>query len=188
MKGVEVMDKTKLGFRIKELRELSNLTQEKLAEKAGISRNYISSIENARYSPSLEVLKNIANTLDVTILQLLDNRVESMESRVSLEYDRLIVLFKDIPKNQLKIAEGLITQASRLRVLLDDNWRDILENGEYEKFSQSKDQRPYDRRRPIVENYDSRDKTYKDIIKQLNDLLPQQNNESRTAVDKLLGR
>ena len=34
----------------------------------------------------------------------------------------------------------------------------------------------------------SEQQTYKEIIKQLNDLLPQQNNESKSAVDKLLGR
>lgn len=182
------MDKEKLGLRIKELRELSNLTQEKLAAKAGLSRNYISSIENGRYSPSLEALQKIADILEVTILNLLDNRVESMESRVSAECERLNKLFKDIPKNQLDVAEGLIIQASRLRVLLDDNWRDILENGEYEKFSQSKDQIPYDRKRPIVENYDSRDKTYKDIIKQLNEMLPQTKTTKASARDRLLGR
>lgn len=182
------MDKEKLGLRIKELRELSDFTQEKLAINAGISRNYISSIENGRYSPSLETLRNISNALDVTVIQILDNHVESMENRVTEEKERLSSLFSDIPKDQLELAEGLIVQAARLRILLDDNWRDILENGEYEKFSQSKDQRPYDRKRPIVENYDNRDRTYKEIIKQLNDLLPQQNNESKSAVDKLLGR
>ena len=182
------MDKKKLGLRIKELRELSSLTQEELAEKAGISRNYISSIENARYSPSLEVLGNISKSLDVTILQLLDNRVETMENRVTKEEKRLRSLFKNIPKNQLDVSEGLIIQAARLRVLLDDNWRDILENGEYEKFSQSKDQEPYDRKRPIVENYDNRDKTYKEIIKQLNDMLPPEKNTSKSARNRLLGK
>lgn len=183
------MDKEKLGFRIKELRELSNLTQNQLAEKADISRNYISSIENARYSPSLEVLEKIAKSLDVSLLQLLDNRVETMENRVAEESERLTELFNNIPKNQLKVAEGLITQAARLRILLDDNWRDILENGEYEKFSQSKDQVPYDRKRPIVENYDNRDRTYKEIINQLNEMLPRENAiNKRSAKNKLLGR
>lgn len=73
----------------------------------------------------------------------------------------------------------------RLRILLDDNWKDILENGEYEKFSQSENQVPYDRKRPIVENYDNRDKTYQSIIKQLTELLPQSKPDRKS---KLLGR
>ncbi|WP_330948961.1 hypothetical protein [Virgibacillus sp. MG-45] len=108
-----------------------------------------------------------------------------MENRVEEEVNRLRKLFKSIPKNQLDVAEGLITQAARLKVLLDDNWKDILENGEYEKFSQSENQVPYDRKRPIVENYDNRDKTYQSIIKQLTDLLPQSKPDRKS---KLLGR
>ncbi|MDY0396791.1 hypothetical protein ACFSMW_14695 [Virgibacillus halophilus] len=108
-----------------------------------------------------------------------------MESRVETEAKRLRNLFKSIPQNQLDVAEGLITQAARLRILLDDNWKDILENGEYEKFKQSENQVPYDRKRPIVENYDNRDKTYQSIIKQLTDLLPRAKPDRKS---KLLGR
>lgn len=182
------MDKRNLGQRVKHLREQNNLTQKELAEKAGITRNYISSIETGRYSPSIETLQKIADALEETVLNILDNRVESMESRVDVERARLHNLFSGIPENQLEIAEGLIIQAARLRILLDDNWRDILENGEYEKFSQSKDQKPYDRKRPIVENYDNRDKTYKEIIKQLTDMLPDTDSKNKTYKEKLLGR
>ncbi|WP_054859678.1 hypothetical protein [Gracilibacillus sp. JCM 18860] len=108
-----------------------------------------------------------------------------MESRVASEVNRLQDLFKNIPKDQLNVVEGLITQAARLRILLDDNWKDILENGEYEKFKQSENQMPYDRKRPIVENYDNRDKTYQSIIKQLTELLPQPKQDRKS---KLLGR
>lgn len=188
LKGVDEMDKRDLGQRVKSLREQNNLTQKELAKSAGITRNYISSIETGRYSPSLETLQKIANALEVTVLNILDNRVESMESRVDNERARLHNLFSDIPENQLEVVEGLIIQVARLRILLDDNWRDILENGEYEKFSQSKDQKPYDRKRPIVENYDNRDKTYKDIIKQLTEMLPTQDGRNKTYKDKLLGR
>lgn len=44
---------------------------------------------------------------------------------------------------------------------------------------------PYDRKRPIVENYDNRDKTYQSIVKQLTELLPQPNKDRKS---KLLGR
>src|SRR5699024_12851315 len=114
-----------------------------------------------------------------------DEGIDDMENRVEQEHNRLKNLFKHIPKNQLDGAEGLITQAARLRILLDYNWKDILENGEYEKFSQSRDQVPYDRKRPIVENYDNRDKTYQSIIQQLTELLPRKTTDRKS---KLLGR
>lgn len=56
-----------LGIAISTLRRIRGLSQEKLAEKAGISRSLLSNIEapNMAYSFSLEVLFNIADALDV---------------------------------------------------------------------------------------------------------------------------
>jgi transcriptional regulator with XRE-family HTH domain len=179
------LDKQKVGSRMREKRKRENLTQVDIAGLAGISTNYYASLEQGRNSPSLDVLTKIAKALDVSLLYLLNDRIDDMENRVESETKRLKNLFENIPKNQLDVAEGLITQAARLRILLDDNWKDILENGEYEKFSQSENQVPYDRKRPIVENYDNRDKTYQTIIKQLTDLLPQPKVDRKS---KLLGR
>ncbi len=170
---------------MREKRKEKNLTQVDIAKLAGISTNYYASLEQGRNSPSLEVLTKIAKALDVSLLYLLNDRIDDMESRVASEVNRLQDLFKNIPKDQLNVVEGLITQAARLRILLDDNWKDILENGEYEKFKQSENQMPYDRKRPIVENYDNRDKTYQSIIKQLTELLPQPKQDRKS---KLLGR
>ncbi|PGT50190.1 hypothetical protein COD86_30945, partial [Bacillus cereus] len=63
--------------------------------------------------------------------------IEEREILVNKEKKRLQRLFKDIPPNKLKVVEGLIIQAARLRVLLDEMWVDISENGDYELFSQS---------------------------------------------------
>ncbi|SFP79840.1 DNA-binding transcriptional regulator, XRE-family HTH domain [Halolactibacillus halophilus] len=179
------MDRQNVGFRMKEKRKDKKLTQADFSKLAGVSTNYYASIEQGKNSPSLELLTRIAEALGVSVLYLLNDRIDDMESRVESEVERLKKLFKNIPKDQLDVAEGLIIQAARLRILLDDNWKDILENGEYEKFSQSESQVPYDRKRPIVENYDNRDKTYQAIIKQLTDLLPQQKVDRKS---KLLGR
>ncbi|HGD3246528.1 TPA: hypothetical protein ACIODQ_001071 [Streptococcus agalactiae] len=86
---------------------------------------------------------------------------------------RLKQLFKDIPEDKKKIAEGLFTQAARLRILLNDMWIDISENGDYELFSQSETQTPYERERPVAKLYNSRDATYHRVIKQLIDMLPE---------------
>lgn len=167
-----VLNKELVGSRMKEKRIHLNLTQVDLSTVCGISSRYYSSIENGRNSPSLETLIKIAAALDVSVVYLLNDRIDEMEKRVNEEENRIAQLFETIPKNLKELVEGVITQAARLKVLLDDNWKDILENGEYEKFSQSENQTPYDRRRPIVENYDNRDKTYQAIIKQLTELLP----------------
>ena len=49
-----------IGKKIKELRKSKNLTQEEFSEQIGISRSYLSDIENNRKSPSVETLDKLA--------------------------------------------------------------------------------------------------------------------------------
>ena len=100
------------------------------------------------------------------------NKLKARDTLVKKEKNRLNRLFKDVPKNKLKTVEGLIIQAARLRILLDEMWIDITENGDVELFSQSEKQEPYERERPIAKLYNSRDQSYQRIIKQLTDLIP----------------
>ena len=180
------MNSSLVGSRMKKKRLELGLTQADISMKCDISSRYYGTIENGKNSPSLEKLERISKVLGVSLHFLLNDRMDDMESRVADEKKRLENIFDKIPRDKLNVVEGLITQAARLRILLDDNWKDIIENGEYEKFKQSENQIAYDRKRPIVENYDNRDKTYQSIIKQLTDLLPQ--NEKTDKKSKLLGR
>ena len=63
---------TKLGKRIKFLREKAHLTQEKLAEKSGISLDYLGKIEVNINKPGLKTLLKLANALSVSIKVLVD--------------------------------------------------------------------------------------------------------------------
>lgn len=56
-----------LGIAISTLRRIRGLSQEKLAEKANISRSLLSNIEapNMAYGFSLNVFYNIADALDI---------------------------------------------------------------------------------------------------------------------------
>lgn len=100
-------------------------------------------------------------------------KLEIKEKLVKKERTRLQKLYQNIPENQKKLVEGLIIQAARLRVLLDEMWIDISENGDYELFSQSEKQEPYERERPVAKLYNSRNDSYYRIIKQLSDILPE---------------
>lgn len=104
-------------------------------------------------------------------------RLEIREKLVKKEKGRLTKLYKEIPENKKKIVEGLIIQAARLRILLDEMWIDITENGDYEMFSQSEKQDPYERERPIAKLYNARNDSYYRIIKQLSDFLPENNDK-----------
>ncbi len=59
-----------VGERIYQLRKGNGLSQDELAERAGIDRTYIGPIENGKQNPSLEVLFKISTALNVSISDL----------------------------------------------------------------------------------------------------------------------
>lgn len=63
-----------LGLNIAFYRRARGLSQEKLAEKANISRTHMSRIETAECAVSLDVLFDIANALGIEPYKLLQNK------------------------------------------------------------------------------------------------------------------
>ena len=59
-----------VGANIRKLRSSKKLSQEELAFSAEIDRSYLSEIECGHKKPSIIVLDQIANALDVKITQL----------------------------------------------------------------------------------------------------------------------
>lgn len=55
---------------IKELRTKMNLTQEELAEKAGVRRETIVFLEQGKYNPSLNLAHDVAKALKTSIDKL----------------------------------------------------------------------------------------------------------------------
>lgn len=80
--GDEMLDKRNLGKVIKNRRKELMLTQNQVSEVTGLSRNYISDIENGRYSPSIDSLSRIAIylNLDLNVLKMTDIQVSTEES------------------------------------------------------------------------------------------------------------
>lgn len=54
-------------------RETLDLTQEDLAEKAGLHRTYLSDVERGARNPSLESIERLAKGLGITIAELFDS-------------------------------------------------------------------------------------------------------------------
>jgi transcriptional regulator with XRE-family HTH domain len=61
-----------LALNLKEYRRKNGFTQEKLAEKAGISANYLSMVEISRKFPTPEMLDRLARALNIQTFQLFD--------------------------------------------------------------------------------------------------------------------
>lgn len=59
------------GKRVKELRSQKKLTQELLAQKTGLHKNYIGMVERGERNPSLINIQVIAVGLEITISELM---------------------------------------------------------------------------------------------------------------------
>ncbi len=60
----------KLGLNLRKQRETRELTQEKLAEKAGLDPTYISGIERGLRNPGIKNVAKLAKALGITTAEL----------------------------------------------------------------------------------------------------------------------
>ena len=84
----------KIGERIRNLRQSSNLTQEELAERANLTKGFISQIERDLTSISLDSLMQILEALDENISSFFQESSEEKivfqeKDRVALDKDRI---------------------------------------------------------------------------------------------------
>lgn len=98
----------------------------------------------------------------------------SINERIEKEVRRLKKIYKEVGKDKEAIIEGLIQRAAYMRITLEDWEKDILQNGYYEMFTQSEKTEPYERERPVARLYNTMNKNYQGIIKQLTDLVPKE--------------
>lgn len=84
--------KEKLGHKIKALRKTKNLSQEKLANKAELSQQHISRIEKGLTFPCVATLTKIANVLNISINDLVDNDIFQMEDKYTVDILRKVEL------------------------------------------------------------------------------------------------
>jgi transcriptional regulator with XRE-family HTH domain len=69
-----------VGDRVREVRQARKLTQDQLAEKTGMSKGFISDLENGNRNVSSENLLRIANTLGASVDYLLKGSVDAAET------------------------------------------------------------------------------------------------------------
>lgn len=95
----------KMGQRIHYYRQKANLTQEKLAEKIGLTPNHLSRIEAGKHNPYFESIMLAAKELDVPI----DAFLEDVEDN---QINTFLQIMKDdlstMNENQLTMLKGFI--------------------------------------------------------------------------------
>ncbi len=92
-----------LGEKIQEAREKAPMSQKKLGLLLGVSDKTVSSYENNRTKPSVEILSRIAKELKKPIGYFLDEGLVTTEDRISIIKAKIEELKKDISDLERKI-------------------------------------------------------------------------------------
>ena len=101
------MDKKLLGQRIRNLRKLNKLTQERLAELINIDIRQVARIEAGESTPSLETLINLSKVLAVTPNDILKSFYTDDMKDIDLKSDIYDLLSLAKPE-QLQLIKKLI--------------------------------------------------------------------------------
>lgn len=103
------MDFAPVGKNIRKYRKMKKLRQEDLAERAGLSNNYVGALERGEKIPSLETLVDIVNALDVSMDMILCDVLKTgYETKSSLLTDKLNNLSAEDRACVLDVLETLI--------------------------------------------------------------------------------
>jgi transcriptional regulator with XRE-family HTH domain len=92
-------ERKRLGARIKQLRQVRQETQERLAERIDINPKYLSSIERGEENPTLDLLIRVANGLRVELYELFMFDAEGSPDQLRQKLTRLLA---DIPADELR--------------------------------------------------------------------------------------
>lgn len=104
--------KDSIGLRMREIRTKRGFTQESLAEKVGLSTNFVGSIERGEVNASFQTLEAIAKALDSDLRQFFDTEyLEVNERELSkLLHKQIKYLDRDQKRLLLKVADFLGNQ------------------------------------------------------------------------------
>ena len=81
------MDYKKLGMRVRQQRVLCQLTQEQLAEKAGVSNSFIGHIERGEKKASVETVVALCNAMDISPSVLLQDSLSDAVIQSQLSFN-----------------------------------------------------------------------------------------------------
>ncbi|ART77964.1 transcriptional regulator [Sutcliffiella horikoshii] len=95
-----------IGERIKKYREQRKMSMSELAERAGVAKSYLSSIErNLQSNPSIQFLEKVSSVLGVTVNTLLHDEYEDQtKENLDREWATLVreAMDSGVTKDQFK--------------------------------------------------------------------------------------
>lgn len=95
-----------IGEKIKQLRQDKNMSISELAEKAGVAKSYLSSIErNLQSNPSIQFIEKIGSVLGASVNEILrDDQAAAIEEQLDGEWLKIVqeAMNSGVSKEQFK--------------------------------------------------------------------------------------
>jgi transcriptional regulator with XRE-family HTH domain len=105
---------------IEEYRKFMNLTEEELADKAGISQGFLNDIERGRSTPTLFTLDKISKALKISIGALIKSEFED-NIVISINLDKLENLANKLNISPIELIVYLSNNDDCANTYLDSN-------------------------------------------------------------------
>jgi transcriptional regulator with XRE-family HTH domain len=112
--GGVIMD---IGYKIKEYRNMRDLTITALAEKIGTTRSYMSDIEHSKRTPSFEMITKIADALNIATNDLFVSNDEDLSPTI-----------KKLVNNARQLPEAIIDSVNSMLENLNNNYQLVEKN------------------------------------------------------------
>lgn len=102
----------RIGSNVRRLRQEKHMTQEKLAEAAGLSLKMIQKLEVGQRGFRMETIIRIAITLDVSLDVLADMR--GVDKRLTFQQEAFYAITDDKTDDEIKYAVGIVDSVFKL--------------------------------------------------------------------------
>ena len=113
--------------KIKQIREIHKLNQSEFAERLGVTQKIISNLESGKNEPSLQLIKNLTITFNISIIWLMNENEENFDEMLN-KVDNIYLKSRQIIKNKYGYDEviNFLKEFNKID--------DILENDISNKF------------------------------------------------------
>ncbi|WP_339231060.1 helix-turn-helix domain-containing protein [Oceanobacillus sp. FSL K6-2867] len=94
-----------IGEKIKQLRKEKRMSISELAEKVGVAKSYLSSIErNLQSNPSIQFIEKISQVLGVSVNDLINDNNSIVETELDSEWMKIVkeAMESGVSKEQFK--------------------------------------------------------------------------------------
>lgn len=110
MKDISV----KIGIRIRYLRNMKELSQERLALEAGLNPAFLGHIERGLKCPTIDTLSKIASALNISLSELVNIEEESSPNNNSI--DKIILSMKSLSEEDTGRIAHIVSEIVKINL------------------------------------------------------------------------